>query len=110
MHERLSLAKHGTIPKGFEIEAEFLPPGTQGLRLRGSVQHNVARYGDFMVACYAGQTQADGCNRVGPPPNNTPLQDRSGKPLIDAPRWTGTVGFDHDPRSGAVWCSASRPM
>ncbi len=84
------------ITKGFEMDAEFLPPGTRGLRLRGSVQHNIARNRDFIVSCYAGQTQADGCNRVGPPPNNTPLQDLSGKPLINAPRWTGTMGFDHD--------------
>jgi outer membrane receptor protein involved in Fe transport len=82
--------------KGFEIDTEFLPPGTRGLRLRGSVQHNIARYRDFITACYTGQTQAEGCNRVAPPPNNTPLQDLSGKPLIDAPRWTGTLGFDLD--------------
>lgn len=82
--------------KGVELDAEFLPPGTRGLRLRGSVQHNIARYRDFIGPCYAGQTQADGCNRVGPPPTSALLQDLSGKPLAGAPDWTAAVGFDHD--------------
>ena len=82
--------------KGLELDAEFLPPRMRGLRLRGSVQHNVARYRDFIGPCYAGQTQAQGCDRVGPAPTNTPLQDLSGKPLAGAPRWTGSLGFDLD--------------
>lgn len=82
--------------KGLEIDAEFLPPGTRGLRLRGLIQHNIARYRDFIGPCYAGQTQADGCDRVGPSPTNTPLQNLGGKRLAGAPEWTGALGFDFD--------------
>jgi iron complex outermembrane recepter protein len=82
--------------KGMELDAEFLPPGTRGLRLHGAVQYNLARYRDFVGPCYAGQTLADGCNQVGPPPTNARLQDLSGKRLAGAPKWTGTLGFDDD--------------
>jgi iron complex outermembrane recepter protein len=82
--------------KGLEVDAEFLPQAVRGLRLRGSIQHNIARYRDFIGPCYAGQTQAQGCDRVGPPPTNTPLQDLSGKRLAGAPKWTAGLGFDLD--------------
>lgn len=84
--------------KGVEVDAEYLPSSIRGLRLRGSIQHNIARYREFMGPCYAGQTQANGCNQIGPPPFNALLQDLSGKPLAGAPKWTGTLGFDHDRR------------
>jgi outer membrane receptor protein involved in Fe transport len=96
--------------RGLELDAEFLPPGTRGLRLRGSVQHNIARYRDFIGPCYAGQTQAQGCDRLGPPPSNTPLQDLSGKRLAGAPKWTGSLGFDFDhpvPRGLVLGVSAN---
>ena len=82
--------------KGIEFDGEYLPRGARGLRLRGAVQYNVARYQDFVGPCYVGQTQAAGCDQVGPPPANALLQNLSGKRLAGAPKWTGTLGFDHD--------------
>ena len=94
---------------GVELDAEFLPPNTHGLRLRGAVQYNVARYRDFVGPCYAGQTQAAGCSQVGPPPTNTLLQDLGGRPLAGAPRWTGTLGFDQDSALANGWMLGVSP-
>lgn len=102
--------------KGLEADITYRTP-LDGLTLRGSVNYNHARYKNFLVGCYTGQTVADGCSSL---PNAVlsaaiaggfdPLapgasfptggrfltQNFAGRPLYLAPDWTGNVGFTYD--------------
>jgi outer membrane receptor protein involved in Fe transport len=89
------------ISEGVELQAEYLPPVARGVRLHGSVAYNLAHYERYSGPCYAGQTQAQGCNLTGPAPDNAALQNLSGKPTADSPKWTGTVGAEYEQRLGA---------
>lgn len=72
---------------GLELETNFQV--TDGLVLRGQAGYNRARYSEFPGApCYRGQSVADGC--VGG------VQDLTGRPLVFAPDWSGSVGFSYD--------------
>jgi iron complex outermembrane receptor protein len=86
--------------KGVDMDATFNPPGLDGLSLRGSLNYNRARYISFPNApCGNGQTIAQGCDQF-PTPGVTPpkynAQDLSGRPLVRAPEWAGTLGFTYD--------------
>jgi iron complex outermembrane recepter protein len=83
------------ITKGLELEAEFLPPNVGSLKIQGSAQYNLARYQDYLGPCYAGETQAQGCNLIGPAPDFANLQNLHGRPTADAPKWTGAIGADY---------------
>ncbi|AUW60302.1 ligand-gated channel [Sphingobium sp. SCG-1] len=85
--------------KGVELEFEYAPRNLEGLNLHGSINYNKARYTDFPDApCYAGQSQAEGCNvAVGA----AFRQDLEGQPLSVAPEWTGTLGFAYDMTMGS---------
>jgi outer membrane receptor protein involved in Fe transport len=80
------------ISEGVELEGEYRPTWIEGLRLRGMLAWNRAHYGRYIGPCYAGQTRAQGCNIGG----EVALQNLSGKPTADAPRWSGVLGIDHD--------------
>lgn len=83
---------------GIDVDATWLPAAVDGLTLHGALNYNRARYKDFANAqCWGGQTIADGCNRVFD--ETTGLfsgQDLSGKELVRAPEWTGTLGADYE--------------
>lgn len=84
--------------KGVELGADFSPRAVPGLALSGNLNYNIGRYKDFLAACYAGQTAAEGCNLVinggdGNPLNDVPGQQLAGKPLQNAPRWTARLGI-----------------
>ncbi|MEP7102590.1 MAG: TonB-dependent receptor [Burkholderiales bacterium] len=79
--------------KGLEAAAEYLPLAVNRLKLLGSVQYNLSRYGTYLAPCYAGETQSEGCVPIGP--GGALRQDLSGKPTANAPRWTAMAGFDH---------------
>lgn len=83
---------------GIDVDATWLPAAVDGLTLHGALNYNRARYKDFANAqCWGGQTIADGCNRVFD--ETTGLfsgQDLSGKELVRAPEWTGTIGADYE--------------
>lgn len=85
------------ISEGMELEGEYRPPRIEGLRVRGALAYNRAHYGNYIGPCYAGQTRAQGCNISG----NVALQDLSGKPTADSPRWSGLLGIDHELQLGA---------
>ena len=89
------------LSEGAELEVEYLPPVLRGVTLHGTLDYTLAHYGRFIGPCYAGQTQAQGCVILGPPPDRAALQDLSGKPTADAPHWTGTVGAEFDRRLGS---------
>lgn len=81
--------------KGAELEFEFAPRAVEGLNIHGSINYNKANYTNFPQApCYAGQSQAEGCNIV--LPGGGVRQNLNGKTLSVAPKWTGTLGASYD--------------
>ena len=81
--------------KGIEAEFEFAPHAIDGFQLRGSVNYNRAKYGNFAGApCYSGQTPAAGCT-IDPVSRRT-TQDLSGTDTANAPRWTASLGANYD--------------
>jgi len=85
--------------KGIEAAAEYLPAGASGLRLAGSAQFNVSRYGTYIAPCWAGESQAQGCLPIGP--GGALRQDLGGKATANAPRWTASLGADYRHAVGA---------
>jgi iron complex outermembrane receptor protein len=106
--------------KGIDFDLTYRPDAVPGLSLNAAVNYNHARFGKFDNApCYTGQTIALGCNgnfnptaldpRTGSttvyvdPTGFTGLyttQDLSGQPLVRAPDWSGTFGFDYETEVG----------
>jgi len=73
--------------QGIELETQFTP--VRGLVLSGALNYLDSKYRSFPSAtCYPGQTPAQGC--VG---GN--FQDLSGKVRQQAPKWSGTAGFEY---------------
>ena len=89
--------------EGVELQAQYLFPAVAGLSLRGSANYNIAKYQHYIGPCYAGQTQSQGCNLVGPAPDGAPLQDLSDKPTSDSPKWVGTIGMEYERPAGGGW-------
>ncbi|WBH17767.1 TonB-dependent receptor [Sphingomonas radiodurans] len=92
--------------EGVETELEFAPRGLPGLTLRGTLNYNNSRYEDFLTACYAGQSIAQGCSLtsagVAPPAGvAADFQDLSGVPTATAPKWTATAGVAYDTVAGS---------
>lgn len=84
--------------KGVELEFEYAPRSAPGLNLHGGINYNRARYTNFPDApCYAGQSQAEGCNVL---VGGAYRQDLKGQTLSVAPEWTGTLGFSYDVSMG----------
>lgn len=77
------------------VETELTWLATDELTLRGATSYNDGHYVDFLVGCYSGQSIEAGCNQV---LNNGRYtsQDRSGQPLLKAPKWTFRAGFSYD--------------
>lgn len=88
--------------QGVEIEASYSPPALSGLTVRGGLNYNHARFKTFNNApCANGQTIAEGCNQfLNPLTGRFTSQDLSGRPLVRAPDWTGTLGFDYETEVG----------
>jgi len=82
---------------GVDLDVAFRPRSLEGLGLNASLNWNHGRYRKLdNVPCYTGQTVAQGCTEFANP--NTGLntaQDLSGTPLIRAPEWQATFGFDY---------------
>ena len=77
--------------EGVEVQAAWKPGFVQGLTLRGAVDYLDAKYVNYNSTCYSAQTIAQGCVPDGA---GIATQDLDGKPMVDAPAWTGTLGFD----------------
>jgi len=83
--------------KGIEVSTEFAPHSVPGLILRGAINYNKARYLEFIAPCVTGQTPAQGCSTTAASPyGGLFVQDLSGKPTANAPRWTGAVGASYE--------------
>lgn len=82
---------------GIDFDAMYRP-NIEGLTLNGAVNWNKARYTLLNnIQCWSGQTIAEGCNRtLDPRTGRFTAQDASGQPLIRAPEWQATFGFDYE--------------
>jgi outer membrane receptor protein involved in Fe transport len=89
------------VSEGVEFQTQYLPPALTGVSLHGTFGYNLARYRRYIGPCYAGQTQAMGCTIVGPAPDSAALQDLSGKPTADSPKWTAALGGEYARYLGA---------
>jgi iron complex outermembrane receptor protein len=83
---------------GVDFDASYRPDAVPGLSVNAAVLWNHADYTTFTNApCYGGQLVTDGCNQLfNPLVNAFTAQDLSGTPLVRAPRWTITAGFDYE--------------
>jgi iron complex outermembrane receptor protein len=95
---------------GAELSVAFAPRAITGLTLRSSVAFDHTRYITFSNApCYAGQTQAQGCNLITSTSGDGALevspagpldvgnaQNLGGRPLTRAPLFTGNAGGTYD--------------
>jgi len=81
--------------KGVETNFVLRPRGFRGFDLHGALNYNDANYTDFLATCYIGQTVAMGCNQV-PEAGVFKGQQLGGQPLINAPRWNASVGFNYE--------------
>jgi outer membrane receptor protein involved in Fe transport len=83
---------------GIELDAAFRPAAVAGLDVHASINWNHARFNELKnVPCWGGQTIAEGCNQLlNPTTNFFTAQDLSGIPLLNAPEWAGSFGFDYE--------------
>lgn len=72
------------------VEAEAILRPARGITLNGGVTYLDATYGNYNVACYAGQTAAQGCSLAGPSFN------AAGTPLVGASKWTTSLAAGID--------------
>jgi iron complex outermembrane receptor protein len=80
---------------GVEMDVTWLV--TDALSLRGAASYNDGHYVDFLVGCYSGQSIQAGCDRVLNAANGRfTSQDRSGQPLLKAPKVTLRGGFSYE--------------
>jgi iron complex outermembrane receptor protein len=72
------------------VEAEAILRPARGITLNGGVTYLEATYGNYNVACYYGQTAAQGCSLAGPSFN------AAGTPLVGASKWTTSLAASID--------------
>lgn len=84
--------------QGIEADASYSPPAARSLTLFGDVNYNRARFTSFPNApCSNGQTIGEGCDQVlNTSTGRYTSQDLSHRPLVRAPEWTASLGFDYD--------------
>jgi iron complex outermembrane recepter protein len=71
------------------VETEFAARRLSQLTVSANGSYDIAKMVTFPIGpCYVGQTAALGCT------NN--LQDLSGKPLPNAPKWSGNINSQYD--------------
>lgn len=79
--------------RGVELESRFRPNGVPGLSLHATAAYNDAKYREYLSDCYAGQSQALGCNQMLNLTNGRyTAQQLAGRRLRKAPVFTATVG------------------
>ena len=84
--------------EGVDFDVTYSPSGIANLTLQGAANYNRARFEEFNNApCGNGQTIAEGCNQlVNPATGRFTSQDLAGRPLVRAPDWTASLGFDYE--------------
>jgi iron complex outermembrane receptor protein len=83
---------------GVDFDITYAPRAIEGLSVYGATNYNRALYGSFPNApCGNGQTIAQGCNQLFSTALNVyTAQDLSGRRLVNAPLWSGTLGADYE--------------
>lgn len=100
---------------GIDFDVSYRPAAIEGLGLSASINWNRGRYKTLNnVPCYSGQTVAQGCAQLFVPGADQAFpgpagavqvdgeygfysaQDLSGTPMIRAPEWQATFGFDYE--------------
>ena len=83
---------------GLEVDAAYRPAAVEGLKLHATVNWNHARFDELKnVPCWGGQMVSEGCTQLlNPTTNLFTAQDLSGIPLLNAPLWSGSFGFDYE--------------
>jgi iron complex outermembrane receptor protein len=83
---------------GVDFDFSYLPSMIENLTLNGAVNWNHARFKTLdNVPCWGGQTFAAGCTTVfNPVTQRFTGQNLAGQPLIRAPDWQATFGFDYN--------------
>ncbi|WP_098105548.1 TonB-dependent receptor [Novosphingobium sp. PC22D] len=87
---------------GLEADVTYRPWSLDGLAIRAGVNWNDSKYTSLVnVPCYGGQLVSEGCNLLFSPAANGgtggfTAQDRSGIPLLRAPKWSGVLGINYD--------------
>lgn len=83
---------------GIDLDGSFQPRSISGLNVRFGVNWNHSEFVELNgVPCTPGQTVSEGCNQVLNPVNGRfTAQSLDGSPLIRAPRWQGSLGFDYE--------------
>ncbi|CAN7581881.1 TonB-dependent receptor [Phenylobacterium sp. LjRoot219] len=75
--------------RGVDMDAAYRPEAVPELSLNAAINWNEANYGTLNnIPCWSGQTPATGCTGG--------VQNLSGFPMIRAPRWQATFGFDYE--------------
>lgn len=86
--------------RGIEFDVVF--NATEALQLYAEFGYNDARQDEYPnVACYAFQTPEQGC--VDTDGDGLFFQDLSGTRLANAPKWSGSMGFDFAQPISANW-------
>jgi iron complex outermembrane receptor protein len=93
---------------GVDFDAAYRPVDIDGLSLNAGINWNRGRYRVLNnVPCWTGQTIALGCNLVPNPVTGLfTAQDLSGSPMIRAPEWQATFGFDYEVPVGGDYAVA----
>src|SRR5665213_2501629 len=83
---------------GVELDAALRPAAIEKLNLHASIDWNHARFNELNnVPCWGGQTIAEGCSLLLSPTTGLfTAQNLSGIPLLNAPGWAGSFGFEYD--------------
>ena len=89
--------------QGVEADATWRPEFYRDVELHGELNYNDAKYDRFLGGCYIGQTVAMGCDRgLNPATGRFTAQSLAGKPLLNAPKWNASVGFNLDREVGST--------
>jgi iron complex outermembrane recepter protein len=79
--------------RGVDMDVAYRPEAFPDLSFNAAVNWNEADYLSLNnIPCWSGQTAATGCSGG--------VQDLSGFPMIRAPRWQATFGFDYERELG----------
>jgi iron complex outermembrane receptor protein len=86
------------VTYGIELESAYKPRMVEGLRLQVAANWNHARFQELNnVPCWGGQMISQGCNQLlNPGTRLFTAQNLNGIPLLDAPDWSGSFGFDYE--------------
>jgi len=83
--------------QGVDFDLTYSPSAVPDLTLYAAANYNRARFDQFNNApCGNGQTMAQGCDQLlNPATGRYTSQDLADRPLVRAPDWTGSLGFDY---------------